>query len=275
MGINIEIIRVDKDGDLLFCTVGLYKLFLSQKGGHDAFQLYIHLMFTARLQETNQVWAKNSYLMKGLGMGTPRLKKAKALLKKLGLVEYVQSRKNDGTMGEVYIKMNFITREPTAGIVTAPPVSRPTGASRQMLKMNKENALKEKKNKTRKLETSENPLSEDLESNESDDRIGAKMHRLIIDAAKICKEAKKGYLMKSMTQAEKLKFCRILYLYEFEDSILEVFKDAVETIQDGDGWLEIFEFMGLSIDGEEVELEIRDSQIYDEDLRNSMTAQLS
>ena len=72
---NIENILIRKDGDLLFCTVGLYKLFLSQKGGHEAFQLYIHLMFTARLQETNKVWAKNSYLMKGVGMGVPKLKK--------------------------------------------------------------------------------------------------------------------------------------------------------------------------------------------------------
>ena len=140
---EVSNICLDKDGDLLFLTVGMYKLFLSQQGGHDAFQLYMHLMFTARLQETNQVWARDTYLMKGLGIGTPRLKKAKALLKKLGLIEYVRNRKEDGTLDKVYIKMNFVTREPTTGIIIHPVDSHTTGASRQMLKVNKLNALNE------------------------------------------------------------------------------------------------------------------------------------
>jgi len=73
--------RDDKDSDLIFCTVGMYKLFLSQNNGLEAFQLYMHLMFTARLQETNQVRANNYYLKRGLNWGEAKVKRAKSYIK--------------------------------------------------------------------------------------------------------------------------------------------------------------------------------------------------
>ena len=98
---DIENISIEKDGDIIFCTVGMYKLFLANDA-LDAFLMYMHLMFTARLQETNQVWANQEYLQKGLGWGRDRVKKAKSMLSKLGLIEYVQHHHDDaGTDGRV------------------------------------------------------------------------------------------------------------------------------------------------------------------------------
>ncbi len=154
-------VRIDKDHDLLVCTVGLYKLFVAHgRKGHEALSLYLHLMFTARLQETNQVKANKEYLCRGLGIGKVKLKALKSLLRKLGLIEYMQSRSPDGKLQGQYIKVKLWTRESvqqaltnqrdnncTAGtnIVplaqeTGPHAHRPTGASPQMLKEKKENS---------------------------------------------------------------------------------------------------------------------------------------
>jgi hypothetical protein len=59
---GVSDVILDKDSDLIFLTVGMYKLFLSRANGGDARDLYLHLMFTARMQETNQVWANKEYL---------------------------------------------------------------------------------------------------------------------------------------------------------------------------------------------------------------------
>jgi hypothetical protein len=143
---GVSDVILNKDDDLIFLTVGMYKLFLSKAGGRDARDLYLHLMFTARMQETNQVWANKTYLKKGLSLGDTRLKRAKALLKKLGLIEYVQPRKK-GKVEKVYIRLTklwswqTIARaagsvfEPAAkspflpqGRFTAPPVRGPLNA---------------------------------------------------------------------------------------------------------------------------------------------------
>jgi len=165
----ISDIRIDKDHDLLVCTVGLYKLFLAHgRTGHEALSLYLHLMFTARLQETNQIKANNEYLCRGLLIGKVKLRTLKALLHKLGLLEYVQKRNSNGQIAEQYIKIKLFTKKsldnmiletngnpkdkscPTRinpvleGQKTSGMVYRPSGASPQMLKEKKE-MLKEKK----------------------------------------------------------------------------------------------------------------------------------
>ena len=85
------------------------------------------------------------------------------------------------------------------------------------------------------------------EGAEPDDRPGAKGFRLITRAAAICEEAQKGSLMKAITEKQHKAFIRLVYLYE-EDLILEVFKDRVETLQEGEGWQQILE--AYSEDGE-------------------------
>jgi hypothetical protein len=113
----------DKDGDVLFCTVKTYKLFLAHgRLGAEALPLYFHLMFTARLQQTNRVKANDKYLMKALQVGKVKLKSLKAFLKILGLIEYTQERGDDGRMKESYIQVNFLSQEKlTDGTESVPP----------------------------------------------------------------------------------------------------------------------------------------------------------
>ena len=162
---NIENIRVNKDGDLIFCTVGLYKFFMAHgRPGLQAKQVYDHLMFTARLQETNQVKANLKYLQTGLDLGRDKIKAAKTFLHEHSLIEYVQNRDETGSYREQYIKLNFMptatstkkaqeqtrpTESPlTGGLDSSPPdrwTRTPTdGSERQMLKKKKRNTGGEK-----------------------------------------------------------------------------------------------------------------------------------
>lgn len=148
-----ENVRIDRDQDMLLCSVGQYRQFLAQGAlGIEALGLYLHLQFTARVQATNQVWAKDSYLRKGLQIGQAKLKRLKAILHNMGLIEYVQQRGADGRLAERYIRVRLWASEratgsaeidpPAAPVVqkTDPPVSRTTGDRNQMLKSSKENA---------------------------------------------------------------------------------------------------------------------------------------
>lgn len=110
---QIQQIKVEKDQDMLFMSVGLYKMFLSHgEVGLEAMNLYQHLMFTARLQETNQVWANEEYLKHGLKIGERKLKMLKSFLSKKGLIEYVKDRGEDGLVKQVYIKVKFLASLP-------------------------------------------------------------------------------------------------------------------------------------------------------------------
>ncbi len=103
---NTNNIGIEVDGDVIFITVAKYKLFLSYgKIGMDAYLLYSHLMFTARLQKTQSVKAKDIYLRQGLHWGTDRLRKAKQLLIELELINPIQRRAVDGQFDESYIEV--------------------------------------------------------------------------------------------------------------------------------------------------------------------------
>lgn len=107
---NIDNISVEADGDIIFITVAKYKLFYSYgKIGIDAYMLYSHLMFTARLQKTNSVHAKDIYLREGLGWGSDRLKKAKTLLIDLDLIKKIQKRDEKGHFVGNYIEVKTKT----------------------------------------------------------------------------------------------------------------------------------------------------------------------
>jgi len=149
---NITDIKIEKDDDIIFITCGKYKLFLSQgEKGIDAYCLYSHLMFTARLQETNQVKATNQYLMNGLHWGKDRLQNAKKLLLSMGLIEEVQGHKPDGTFGNRYIRIKTSTNP-------APVASEPDSGENDRRAQpvnaltNNINALTKKKNKGDKKE---------------------------------------------------------------------------------------------------------------------------
>ena len=107
---NIDNISVEADGDIVFVTVAKYKLFLSYgKIGMDAYLLYSHLIFTARLQKTNCVKASNIYIRTGLKWTKERLLKAKNLLKDLSLVETIKRRGEDGRIKGWYIEVKTKT----------------------------------------------------------------------------------------------------------------------------------------------------------------------
>jgi hypothetical protein len=108
--INIDKIKTEVDGDLIFVTVAKYKLFLSYgKIGMDAYLLYSHLIFTARLQQTNQVKATNLYLRQGLCWTKERLSKAKNLLYDLSLIETIKTRDEFNKFTGAYIKVKTKT----------------------------------------------------------------------------------------------------------------------------------------------------------------------
>jgi hypothetical protein len=111
---TIAELKIHKDDDIIPISVGLYKLFLAGgSAGLEAKTLYEHLIFTARLQETQQVFANNEYLRAGLQWGIAKVKKAKAWLVEAGLIEYVQYRDIRGTLSGVYIRIKFMLSRET------------------------------------------------------------------------------------------------------------------------------------------------------------------
>jgi len=163
-----ERIELDLNDYPILISPSLYEFFLAnRKMGLESLLLYIHLQYTARRQKTNQVWANDTYLVKGLGFGIRKMKVLKAFLKSSGLIEYIQSRADRGRMMKTYIRLPYIHQRDTVekltggtvfdppvtgGTFTAPPVDRTTRPNKQMLKVNKE-MLKVKK------ERGDKPLS--------------------------------------------------------------------------------------------------------------------
>jgi len=131
---DVSNIKIEADGDIIFTTVGKYKLFYSYGSiGMDAYLLYSHLQFTARLQGTNSVEAKNKYLRDGLNWGKDRLQKAKNLLNELCIIKNVTRRREDGTISGHYIEIRTTTKvelEPSSDPETH-PVGSPDGGSQE------------------------------------------------------------------------------------------------------------------------------------------------
>ena len=153
----------------------LYEMFLSQgRAGMESFLLYFHLQYTARKQKTNQVYALNTYLSKGTGMGTKKIRRAKAFLQRQGLIKYVWRRNAVGKIEQVYIKLPFIygKQKVKASEASIAPVDSASGAvsalegqkttrvdndtcrfERQMLKTKNLNALNKKEKYSSEFET--------------------------------------------------------------------------------------------------------------------------
>ncbi|TAH55186.1 MAG: hypothetical protein EWM51_03635 [Treponema sp.] len=104
-----ELISIDKSYDIIPVSVGLYSMFLANgKEGMTALMVYQHLIYTGRLQETNQVWANDEYLANALPFGKEAIRRAKTFLHRKGLIKYVQDR-TQGRLGPVYIRICFMT----------------------------------------------------------------------------------------------------------------------------------------------------------------------
>ena len=159
---TINAIETDAEFNPLLLSIGQYELFMAhEKEGMEAMQVFMHLMYTARLQKTNQVWANNEYIMQGLKIGGDRLKRAKAWLHGKGMISYIQPREAGGTMGKSYIRLNYIHQneivkqavksDSTGGVKTTPAVEgdrwceKPASGDRgQMLEVKNPNALNKK-----------------------------------------------------------------------------------------------------------------------------------
>jgi len=82
------------------------------KLGRNAKDVFEHLIYTARKQRTNSVWANNSYISKGIGLGVKSIEQAKAFLKQHGLIKYVRRRDKQSKVTRCYIVVKTM-RNPT------------------------------------------------------------------------------------------------------------------------------------------------------------------
>jgi hypothetical protein len=146
--LNIELVEgserlaVDPDQDSLPpVSIGLYKAFMAKgKRGLEAFGVYSHLLFTYRLQRTNRVWATNTYLQAGLCIGERKVKAAKGLLARMGLIQLVRQKDERGRVKKTFVQLNLCRNPgPSIGAEIAPMEKvhgcsyRTGGSDRQML----------------------------------------------------------------------------------------------------------------------------------------------
>jgi len=81
------------------------------KNWPDAIALYIKLLKQTRIQQTNQTKSLNVFLKEWLWWGDERLKKARQVLKSLGLIDDVVIRDELWKMAWHYVRVNFLINE--------------------------------------------------------------------------------------------------------------------------------------------------------------------
>ena len=84
---------------------------LEYKNWPDALALYFRYIKQSRIQETNQSFSLDVFMIKWLKRGRDRFRNAKTLLKKLGLIEVIQSRGINWKIATWYVKTNFMIDE--------------------------------------------------------------------------------------------------------------------------------------------------------------------
>lgn len=83
-------VHMNSDDELIYMTVGMYEAFQEHgKEGVKARELYFHLLFIAKMQKANRVWADTKCLSCGIGVSEREIKDLKKFLKdKMGLIEF-------------------------------------------------------------------------------------------------------------------------------------------------------------------------------------------
>ena len=77
--------------DAMVINPNLYRKFMKVgKDFHNLLALYIFYTYHAQHQKTNQPYATDKFVQNGLGWGLEKVKRIKALLKKLGVIEIVR-----------------------------------------------------------------------------------------------------------------------------------------------------------------------------------------
>ena len=81
------------------------------KNWPDALALYIKLIKQSRIQQTNQTKSLNIFLKNWLGWWDERLKKARAVLKNLWLIDDLTVRDELGKISWHYVRVNYLINE--------------------------------------------------------------------------------------------------------------------------------------------------------------------
>ena len=134
----------------IILSLGEYAFFMANgKEGMDALQVYMHLLWVSSRQATNQVWATNTYIERGISMSPKRVKKAKSFLRKAGKISDLVRRNEDGTIAKHYIRLHHLSRvesirmaiekfNETAGQeITMGAENHPMDIDQQLLALNK------------------------------------------------------------------------------------------------------------------------------------------
>ena len=105
-----EIELIDIADDLLILNKTTIDTLMELDNCADCIALYVFYYKTAKWQKTNQVKASDEYVKKCLKWGRDKIAKTKSTLKENGLIEIVQTRKDNKISGW-YIKVGYLVNK--------------------------------------------------------------------------------------------------------------------------------------------------------------------
>lgn len=105
-----EIDLMDIADDLLILNKTTIDTLMELDNCADCIALYVFYYKTAKWQKTNQVKASDEYVKKCLKWGRDKIAKTKTTLKENGLIEIVQTRKDNKISGW-YIKVGYLVNK--------------------------------------------------------------------------------------------------------------------------------------------------------------------
>ena len=99
--------------EIFWMTFYTYDRILEEwwKSWPDAFTLYVKLIKQSRIQQTDQTKSLNVFLKNGLKRTDERLKKARAVLKSLWLIDDITVRDELGRIVWHYVRVNYLINE--------------------------------------------------------------------------------------------------------------------------------------------------------------------
>jgi len=89
---------------------GVIEQILEQGKASDLLALYTFYTHTAQWQDCAVAFATQSYVCKALGLTVMRMKRAKAKLRKMNLIETIRRKGGDGKINGVYVKINHFQK---------------------------------------------------------------------------------------------------------------------------------------------------------------------
>ncbi|MFW6275034.1 MAG: hypothetical protein ACOC2M_00205 [bacterium] len=105
---NQEEYKYDIQHEPIVLSKPLIDLFLKQDNPSNLIALYTFYYYTAKWQKTNQIKATTSYVAKGLNWSERTVKRYKAQLLDLKLIESIAVKDEKGQINNWYVKINFI-----------------------------------------------------------------------------------------------------------------------------------------------------------------------